>query len=505
MVYNEYRDKKRMRPPPSRQENLMTQAKIIHLRKVGILRKCKSSEIGYFCIMLSLSGDIRERLFVNSLKWQQAIPTGIADALIWVWFLQTAYLSRFTDQVAIMRELSNSLPFLATGIAVAVNVFLMAARWNAIPAWYRMACGIGSAAFTGGLLLTDLFGRLDSIAGILVYSLFVIFYCGSQILRTETLAKSPNSRTLMLTLIISFLAYYCVSALLLVLPLAAYNLAVTVLPLALLYRTLRPLSTPTSKIPESHSFIQSFFNIPTLLLILFGISGGLITSTGGSNPAITLTGLFSMPDPMHLVMVLANLGLGILAAASVSARRGMYFAFMNLIWMTGTYLGAFLLQIMSSIPTAAWMVLAGAIGLAIIVSFLVDRKMWLGKDGPVSCLEENSRDRLIKALNGPHENGFDKDRPSLQVSENESVLTSEFLTELEEPKKPVDKVSALTQGKELTRREREILELLLEGRSVPIICERLVISEGTARTHVKHIYQKLDVHNRQELLDLVEK
>lgn len=468
---------------------------------------------------------------MDSLKWQQAIPTGIADALIWVWFLQTAYLSRFTDQVAIMRELSNSLPFLATGIAVVVNVLLMATRWNAVPAWYRIACGIGSAAFTGGLLLTDLFGGLDSIAGILVYSLFVIFYCGSQILRTETLAKSPNSRTLMLALIVSFLAYYGVSVLLLVLPLAAYNLAVTALPLALLYRTLRPLSTTTpSQTGKNLASISCFINIPTLLLILFGVSGGLITSTGGSNPAITLTGLFSMPDPMHLVMVLANLGLGILAAAAVSAHRGMYFAFMNLIWMAGTYLGAFFLRVMPPIPTAALMVLAGAIGLAIIVSFLIDRKMWLGKeneagsfedttalpdDAPAKREDENGKsmpkDFLPQEAMSDQAVGVESysrtvtaDLLSAPASETERCAIPTGKKVIDESEKPVDKVSALAQGKRLTRREREILELLLEGRSVPIICERLVISEGTARTHVKHIYQKLGVHNRQELLDLAE-
>lgn len=443
---------------------------------------------------------------MDSLKWQQAIPIGIADALIWVWFLQTAYLSRFTDQVVLMRELSNALPFLATGIAVVVNVLLMTTRWNAVPAWYRMACGIGSAAFTGALLLTDLFGGLDSIAGIIVYSLFVVFYCGSQILRTETLAKSPNSRTLMLALIVSFLTYYGISALLLILPLAAYNLAVTALPLALLYRTLRPLSTKAaSQAGENHAPIRSFINAPTLLLILFGISGGLITSTGGSNPAITLTGLFSMPDPMHLVMVLANLGLGILAAAAVNARRGMYFAFMNLIWMAGTYLGAFFLRVMPPIPTAALMVLAGAIGLAIIVSFLIDRKMWLGKENEESAFEDttalphktilpNNEDMMAAKSNFPIS-------PTPETAIRAVPAGKEIIVE---PEKPVDKVSALTQGKELTRREREIPELLLEGRSVPIICERLVISEGTARTHVKHIYQKLGVHNHQELLDLAE-
>ena len=31
-----------------------------------------------------------------------------------------------------------------------------------------------------------------------------------------------------------------------------------------------------------------------------------------------------------------------------------------------------------------------------------------------------------------------------------------------------------------------------------------MLSKNTVATHVKHIYQKLDVHSRQELLDLFE-
>jgi DNA-binding CsgD family transcriptional regulator len=151
------------------------------------------------------------------------------------------------------------------------------------------------------------------------------------------------------------------------------------------------------------------------------------------------------------------------------------------------------------------MVLAGAIGLAIIVSFLIDRKMWLGKENEESTFEDttalphktilpNNEDMMAAKSNFPIS-------PTPETAIRAVPAGKEIIVE---PEKPVDKVSALTQGKELTRREREIPELLLEGRSVPVICERLVISEGTARTHVKHIYQKLGVHNRQELLDLAE-
>ena len=55
----------------------------------------------------------------------------------------------------------------------------------------------------------------------------------------------------------------------------------------------------------------------------------------------------------------------------------------------------------------------------------------------------------------------------------------------------------------LTAREREIGLLLAYGRTQPWIAERLSISENTVGTHVRHIYQKADVHDRQQFIDSV--
>lgn len=56
----------------------------------------------------------------------------------------------------------------------------------------------------------------------------------------------------------------------------------------------------------------------------------------------------------------------------------------------------------------------------------------------------------------------------------------------------------------LSRRELDVLVLLAKGRNVGFIKEQLCISEGTAKTHVHHVYKKLNIHSQQELIELVD-
>ena len=51
---------------------------------------------------------------------------------------------------------------------------------------------------------------------------------------------------------------------------------------------------------------------------------------------------------------------------------------------------------------------------------------------------------------------------------------------------------------ELSPREKEVLNALVEGLSYKMIAHRLRISFETVRTHIKRIYEKLAVHNNTE-------
>lgn len=57
--------------------------------------------------------------------------------------------------------------------------------------------------------------------------------------------------------------------------------------------------------------------------------------------------------------------------------------------------------------------------------------------------------------------------------------------------------------KALSPREREIVLLVVRGHTVAAIAEKLFISENTVRGHMKRIYRKLDIHAKQELIDLL--
>ena len=56
----------------------------------------------------------------------------------------------------------------------------------------------------------------------------------------------------------------------------------------------------------------------------------------------------------------------------------------------------------------------------------------------------------------------------------------------------------------LTEREVEVIRFLAQGRSKTSIGKKLYISENTVKSYVKNIYVKLDVHNKQELLDCLD-
>jgi DNA-binding NarL/FixJ family response regulator len=57
-------------------------------------------------------------------------------------------------------------------------------------------------------------------------------------------------------------------------------------------------------------------------------------------------------------------------------------------------------------------------------------------------------------------------------------------------------------GGELTQREWEVLELLIDGEGTADIAKKLGLALETVRSHVKHVLRKLGVSTRGEAIDI---
>ncbi|MBM9578556.1 response regulator transcription factor [Leptospira sp. 201903070] len=62
------------------------------------------------------------------------------------------------------------------------------------------------------------------------------------------------------------------------------------------------------------------------------------------------------------------------------------------------------------------------------------------------------------------------------------------------------KLKKTVDGVKLTKKEKEILDHMVTGKTINRVAEFLGVSKYTIQHHVKNIYKKLNVHNRAELV-----
>lgn len=67
-----------------------------------------------------------------------------------------------------------------------------------------------------------------------------------------------------------------------------------------------------------------------------------------------------------------------------------------------------------------------------------------------------------------------------------------------------ERIAEFSQVHGLSAREAEVLALIARGRSVQAVADELFVAHSTVKTHVGHIYEKVGVSNRQDLLKLLD-
>ncbi len=74
---------------------------------------------------------------------------------------------------------------------------------------------------------------------------------------------------------------------------------------------------------------------------------------------------------------------------------------------------------------------------------------------------------------------------------------------LEQKHALVDRCDAIAKEKGLSTREQEVLLLLAQHKTISDIERELIVANGTVKAHVRHIYQKLNIHSREELFGIL--
>lgn len=116
---------------------------------------------------------------------------------------------------------------------------------------------------------------------------------------------------------------------------------------------------------------------------------------------------------------------------------------------------------------------------------IISRLIKKGANGYL--LKNMEREELIQAVNQVMSGTI-----YLSKAANEKILQQLQACEL-----PGNKIPALT------RREKEILQLLSEGLTSGEIAGRLYLSNYTVDTHRKNMLQKFNVHNTQSLMNMI--
>lgn len=101
------------------------------------------------------------------------------------------------------------------------------------------------------------------------------------------------------------------------------------------------------------------------------------------------------------------------------------------------------------------------------------------QDGAAGYLsKESDRDEIVAAV--------------VACARGENVLPPELVTSLTAQVRQ----SAQSTAPSLSDREREILRMIADGKSVPEMAAELFLAQTTIKTHIRRLYEKLEVSDR---------
>ena len=122
-----------------------------------------------------------------------------------------------------------------------------------------------------------------------------------------------------------------------------------------------------------------------------------------------------------------------------------------------------------------------------------------GEVGGRNSSQPDGRSRGAGQLGGSRRGGS----PASQADASRGRGRRNFESGFELTDRLSKQAQVLRERYRLSARETEVMEYIARGYTVARTAEELIVSENTIRTHSKRIYAKLDVHKKQELIDML--
>ncbi len=176
----------------------------------------------------------------------------------------------------------------------------------------------------------------------------------------------------------------------------------------------------------------------------------------------------------------------------------------RLVVVTGHLLGSLLALMATGLAQAGVLSLESS-SLALVFIYIV-MLLFLSRrgDGQLAFLpfsyEGGSPASPQPSLDAENPGGID--RQAASVTKRQAMQVGDMSVEVAYWKRPCD---YLTRAYGLTARESDVLEQLARGHSLGAMEETFVLSRNTIKMHIRHIYDKLDVHSKQEVIDMVDR
>lgn len=238
--------------------------------------------------------------------------------------------------------------------------------------------------------------------------------------------------------------------------------------------------------------------IPRFLIGVFLVMTGLLVAALrpqlAAVPPFVLDVLISTNDPFALIFFWSTAAV---VMKSISMRPNQVVGFAGSVYAGASIVWVFLIDDTNAVSSA--FVLATVymlFALFMLVFYLKDRAggaaAGRGAEQPVPTLGQASSAEAAAACGESARDGSDSTGPREDGGTGEALAAA--------IRQRCEKL-ACEHG--LSPRETDVLLLMAQGRTGSAIQEELGVAASTVKTHTQHVYAKLEVGDRQELMDMV--